>query len=231
LRKHNDPGRKFCVDYFGTADIRRLGISGPSLPDKWQADRHISLDCVAAISVNPLDGMSGDPGNYAWLRDVPPDANVGYSIYIYDLPKIARAGRLPILSATDAPAFQAAMHQDLRGAPTLEDPGRPGETLLFFMTGLGPVNPAAPAWRPAPTNPLSYTELPLFCQWNAVEHGPFADVEYAGLAPERVGLYQANVRVPGNFHSDDSAQLTCSSGLFSGGQSPASSIVVPIREK
>jgi hypothetical protein len=230
LRGRGGNAPKACVDYFGSADLRRLGISGQSLPVKWQIERRISLDCVAAISVNPLYGASEDPGNYAWLRDIPPDARIGYSIYIYDLPKLAQSGRLPILSATAAPAFQRAMHQDLRGEPTPGDPARAGEILVFFMTGLGPVNPPARAAQPAPTNPLSYAELPLFCQWNAGEHGPFAEVLFAGLAPERIGIYQANVRVPSNFHFSGPGQLTCSSGLFSGGQSTAASIVIPMQE-
>jgi hypothetical protein len=230
LRARGDPAPKVCVDYFGTADLRRLGISGPSLPVKWEAERSVSLDCIAAVSVTRLYGVGEDPRNYAWLRSIPPNARIGYSIYVYDLPELASLGQLPILSATASPAFRYVLHQDRRGEPTFGDPARPGEILLFFMTGLGPVTPLVTVGQPAPTSPLSYAELPLFCQWNPSEHGPFADVQFAGLAPGQVGLYQANVRVPSNLYSGPSrrsAQLTCSSGLFSGGQSTTASIVVP----
>jgi len=233
LRGRGDPAPKVCVDYFGTADLRRLGISGPSLPVKWETERHVSLDCVAAVSVTRLYGVGEDPRNYAWLRSIPPSVRIGYSIYVYDLPELARLGHLPILSATASPAFRYVLHQDRRGEPTFGDPARAGEILLFFMTGLGPVTPLVPAGQRAPTSPLSYAEFPLFCQWNSPEHGPFADVQFAGLAPGQVGVYQVNIRVPSNLYSGPSrrsAQLTCSSGLFSGDQSTTASIVVPVAE-
>ncbi len=233
VRRRGDPAPKLCVDYFGTADLRRLGISGPSLPVKWETERRVSLDCVAAVSVTRLYGVGEDPRNYAWLRSIPPTARIGYSIYVYDLPALARLGQLPILSATASPGFRYVLHQDRRGKPTFGDPARPGEILLFFMTGLGPVSPLVTTGQPAPTSPLSYAELPLFCQWNLPERGPFAEVQFAGLAPGQAGVYQANVRVPSNLYSRPSrrsAQLTCSSGLFSGGQSTTASIVVPVAE-
>jgi hypothetical protein len=231
LRGRGDPAPKLCVDYFGTANLLRLGISGPSLPAKWETERRVSLDCVAAVSVTRLYGVGEDPQNYAWLRSIPPSARIGYSIYVYDLPKIASLGQMPIFSATASPAFRNVLHQDRRGEPTFGDPARPDEILLFFMTGLGPVNPPVKSGQPAPTSPLSYTELPLFCQWNSPEHGPFADVQFAGLSPGEAGVYQANVLVPSNLDSGPNrrtAQLTCSSGLFSGGQSTTASIVVPV---
>jgi uncharacterized protein (TIGR03437 family) len=151
------------------------------------------------------------------------DAHIGYSIYVYDLAKRASLGLLPLQRFVATPKFQSVLHQDLRGPPTPRDPARPGEILSFFMTGLGPVNPPVSAGKPAPEYRLGYTELPLFCQWNAAAGEPVAEVLYSGTAPHKAGVYQVNVRVSLNVAA---AQLTCRSGLFSGGQSEPASITV-----
>jgi len=74
-----------CLDYFGTADIGRLGVRGPSLPATWETGRRASLDCVGAISTNILYDSFSNPQQHAWLRALRPSARIGYSIYIYDL--------------------------------------------------------------------------------------------------------------------------------------------------
>lgn len=79
-----------CLDYFGTADIGRLGVRGPSLPATWETGRRASLDCVGAISTNILYDAFSNPQQHAWLRALRPVARVGYSIYIYDLSRNPR---------------------------------------------------------------------------------------------------------------------------------------------
>jgi hypothetical protein len=74
-----------CLDYWGTADIGRLGVRGPSLPATWETERRASLDCIGAISTNILYDAFSNPRQHAWLRALRPVARVGYSIYIYDL--------------------------------------------------------------------------------------------------------------------------------------------------
>ena len=76
---------------------------------------------------------------------------------------------------------------------TESNPALPGEFLLIFCTGLGPVLPEVPSGNVAPgTEPLARTvSLPL------VNIGGIpAEVVYSGLAPGFVGLYQVNVEVP-----------------------------------
>ena len=76
---------------------------------------------------------------------------------------------------------------------TESNPALPGEFLLIFCTGLGPVLPDVPSGNVAPgTEPLARTvSLPL------VNIGGIpAEVVYSGLAPGFVGLYQVNVEVP-----------------------------------
>lgn len=82
------PVSHLCLDYFGTADLGRLGVRGPSLPATWEPERRASLDCIGAISTNiPYDSFS-NPRQRAWLRSLRPKARIGYSIYIYDLRRV-----------------------------------------------------------------------------------------------------------------------------------------------
>ena len=74
-----------CLDYWGTADIGRLGVRGPSLPATWETGRRASIDCIGAISTNILYDAFSNPAQHAWLRALRPEARIGYSIYIYDL--------------------------------------------------------------------------------------------------------------------------------------------------
>ncbi|HEY6343735.1 MAG TPA: phospholipid carrier-dependent glycosyltransferase [Bryobacteraceae bacterium] len=225
LRAH--PAPRFCVDYFGTAKLEWLGIGGPSLAYRWSNERRVLLDCVAVVSVNQLEGVYVNPGEYAWLRSISPDARIGYSIYVYDLPRRASLGLLPLPAVAPAPVFLYVLHQDFRGPPTIQDPALPGEIVSFFMTGLGPLDPPIPLDKPAPENRLGYTELPLFCQWNASRGGPMAEVLYAGSAPRRIGVYQVNVRVSRGISS---SRLTCQVGLLSGDRSEPASIAVPVAD-
>ncbi len=83
---------RLCLDYWGNADLGRLGLSGPPLPATWQTQRRDEVDCTGAISVNLLYDLAADARTHAWLRALKPVARSGYSIYIYDLRKGSRRG-------------------------------------------------------------------------------------------------------------------------------------------
>jgi uncharacterized protein (TIGR03437 family) len=76
-------------------------------------------------------------------------------------------------------------------------PAKPGETLVCYGVGFGPVTPGPAAGRVA-TAPSSL---------NAQIEFQFGDVSvkptYAGLAPNLVGLYQFNVVVPEGLAAGD----------------------------
>ena len=207
LREH--PPFHLCLDYWGTADLARLGVTGPSLMARIRTEGRIPRDCIAAVSVNFIAGLSPDHGVFGWLRGLPPLARIGYSICIFDLAKTAHAAE-SLLSSADQPAFRGVWHQDLHGQPTAEDAAIPGEILVFYMTGLGPVSESVPPGRPAPLDILSNTLVPVICQWDASKGGPFADVLFSGLAPGKTGIYQVNIRVAPNLAS---GQIACRSAL------------------
>jgi uncharacterized protein (TIGR03437 family) len=91
-------------------------------------------------------------------------------------------------------------------------PARPGETLVIYGIGFGPVIPEAPAGQIATgTSQLSAPLQILFGQT------PAQEVPYAGMAPGWVGLYQLNVVVPA-VPDSDLVPLTFSLGGVAGTQ-------------
>ena len=78
------------------------------------------------------------------------------------------------------------------GAFTNSRPAHTGEYVSFFGTGLGSVNPYVYAGEPAPTVNLAMTiATPV-----VTIGGLPALVQFSGLAPGYVGLYQINAQVP-----------------------------------
>jgi uncharacterized protein (TIGR03437 family) len=69
-------------------------------------------------------------------------------------------------------------------------PASPGETITLYGIGFGPVSPSTPAGMIASQAATLNNQLTV--QIGTVP----ATVQYAGLAPGYVGLYQINVTVP-----------------------------------
>jgi uncharacterized protein (TIGR03437 family) len=68
-----------------------------------------------------------------------------------------------------------------------------GGVVQIFATGLGMTNPAVPSGQPAPgAEPLARVAAPVTVRIG----GQDAEVQFAGLAPGFVGLYQVNAVVP-----------------------------------
>lgn len=91
------------------------------------------------------------------------------------------------------PQFEAGLllHDNFR-AVTSSSPAHPGDIIVAFMTGLGPVNENGMV-KPG-----------FICTFN----GAPGDILYAGVAPGLDGQYQVNVRAPNNLHGS-SAQVFC----------------------
>jgi uncharacterized protein (TIGR03437 family) len=72
-------------------------------------------------------------------------------------------------------------------------PAQAGDAVQVFCTGLGATQPAVASGAPAPaTPPLAQVTVPV----TATVGGKPAAVQFAGLAPNFVGLYQVNVQIP-----------------------------------
>jgi uncharacterized protein (TIGR03437 family) len=78
---------------------------------------------------------------------------------------------------------------------TLNDPSNPapaGSTIVAYLTGSGPVSPAAKDGTPAPTAPLSSAATAYSAKIGSAD----AAVSFLGLTPGFIGLVQANIVVP-----------------------------------
>jgi uncharacterized protein (TIGR03437 family) len=71
-------------------------------------------------------------------------------------------------------------------------PARIGEYISIFCTGLGDVTNRPALGAPSPTNPLANT----LTKPTVTVGGVAAAVQFSGLTPGAVGLYQVNVQVP-----------------------------------
>jgi uncharacterized protein (TIGR03437 family) len=98
----------------------------------------------------------------------------------------------------NADGLATAVHGDWSGLVDWPNFAHPGELIYVYMTGLGPVNPSVPTGAATPDTPLSYVAGSLTCQFfgNTVFDAHDATVEFAGLAPGMVGIYQVSLRVP-----------------------------------
>lgn len=90
-------------------------------------------------------------------------------------------------------------------------PAKPGETIVIYGIGFGPVMPATPVGEIAGDD--TQLAAPLELLFAATQ----AQVVYAGLAPGFVGLYQFNIVVP-DVADNDLVPLTFTLGNVSGTQ-------------
>jgi uncharacterized protein (TIGR03437 family) len=69
-------------------------------------------------------------------------------------------------------------------------PAKPGEVVMLWGVGFGDVTPSVPAGR------IAAGSTALVAQFQALFNGSVATLQYSGLAPGGVGLYQFNAVVP-----------------------------------
>lgn len=90
-------------------------------------------------------------------------------------------------------------------------PAKPGDIITMYGIGFGPVTPDTPAGH------LAQGLSKLNASFSLSIGGVLAPVQYAGLAPKYVGLYQFNVVVP-QVPAGDAVPLTFTLGGVAGAQ-------------
>ncbi len=75
-------------------------------------------------------------------------------------------------------------------------PARPGDVIVIFATGLGPVNNPVPTGEATPDSPLPRTLERPNVNYSTSPFGLSERASFSGLSPRFVGLYQVNVPIP-----------------------------------
>jgi uncharacterized protein (TIGR03437 family) len=86
------------------------------------------------------------------------------------------------------------------------NPAQAGDIVVVYCTGLGATNPAVRSGEAAPASPLANVATPV----QVTIGGQPATVQFAGLTPNFVGLYQVNVQIPGGVTLGSSVPLVIS---------------------
>lgn len=117
-------------------------------------------------------------------------------------------GPAPVLLFSDDsrdPYYAKALHEDFQSPITPDSPAHPGETVHFYLTGLGPLDQPLVTGAPGPSSPPLHPLAQLSCALNSF----FPDmVPVLTYAPGMIGIYQADIPIPA--HVDPGlARLFC----------------------
>jgi uncharacterized protein (TIGR03437 family) len=93
-------------------------------------------------------------------------------------------------TTNDGKGTAALLHQDGVTPVTAQNPAKPNEVVISFLTGLGALSPALQTGEPAALNRVGNPVL-------TVDEAA-AEILFAGAAPGFVGLNQINFRIPPN---------------------------------
>jgi uncharacterized protein (TIGR03437 family) len=154
-----------------------------------------------------------------------------YPLVIRSLEKNVASGSQSVTVAKVAPAvytqssgYAALYHKDGRPV-TSSNPASRDEPLVMYATGLGTTTGGkVTTGQPAPSNPLAVTgSVQVYFGDPAMKQSEVI-VDWSGLAPGFIGLYQLNLRVPGAHTKGDPLPVTIKIG---GVTSPTNSPVVP----
>ena len=163
---------------------------------------------------------------------VPPTLAAGsYPLVVRSLAGQAASSSVSVTVARYAPAIfvdqdgAAIFHQD--GTRVDQDhPATRDEPLTIFATGLGGTTGGrVDAGVPSPSNPLAVTApVSLFFGDPTISNSGVI-VDWSGLAPGEIGVYQINCRIPGDHLSGDGLPVTLEIG---GVDSPTTGVNVAL---
>ena len=148
-----------------------------------QINAHLPYDCPGAGTIKVELG----PGRETQASVRVSDAAPGIFVDESGTPAIVKAGG-KVVSA--------------------QDPALPGEYLSIYAAGLGRVDGSIQAGEATPRSPLLATVQPVTVRLGPSRLTP----QFAGLAPDFIGVYQVNFQVPQNL-SAGMYDLTLLSGL------------------
>jgi len=187
--------------------------------------------CVT-LNGNPLPLIMTSAGQIN--AQIPPELPVGrYPVVIRSIDTKSASAAQQITIAKYAPniftdpetRFAAIYHPD--GRPVSKSsPAKRDEPLLMFATGLGPVKGGRMvSGNPSPSSPLAVTDpVELFFGDPRIQQAEII-VDWSGLTPGFIGVYQLNIRVPGEHIRGEALPVTLRVG---GVESQKTGPAVPI---
>lgn len=155
----------------------------------WEADPSSTVQLVV-------------PGNPSAFEEVHPLNLVWGSPTFYTLPQPPGDFQTP---------FAIAAHEDFSALVSADSPARPGEIVHLYATGLGAVAPSIATGAVTPVGAIHVLQTPLTCDFRQGTQTFPADIIFAGLAPEMIGIEQVDVRIPAPAQPP-AIQLECQSG-------------------
>jgi uncharacterized protein (TIGR03437 family) len=146
---------------------------------------------------------------------VPPTLAAGsYPIVIRSIANQAASGSVNVTVAKYAPAifFDAQgpviMHKDGTRV-NKQHPATRDEELTIYATGLGATTGGkVTAGMPSPSSPLAVTAPIQLWFGNPTISNTAVIVDWSGLAPGYIGVYQINCRIPGNHYNGNALPVT-----------------------
>ena len=203
-------GQGSLATFYGTAlAASTVTSSTPPWPDTL-ANRQITIDDQ---TVSPIYFIQPTQANF----QIPSNAALGtqrVALRVGDTGELVAGGNL-LISAASPGLFttnqggsgQAAVYNQDNTINSPSNPAPAGSTISLYGTGQGPVSPAVQDGAAAGTAPLlSYTvAVPTSNSTTCFVSQPsmcvavgsnFGNVQYSGLAPGFVGLWQINVTIP-----------------------------------
>lgn len=170
---------------------------------------------VVYVSSSQINGQVPfqTDGNVTMLLRTPGGVSDNFNLTVLPTaPTIFR--NVEVADQTDLPA----VFRSSNGlAVTQANPIHRGDTISLMLTGMGRTSPAVENGAPAPGDPLAAVVTPARVTLGGAE----LTVEFAGLAPGSVGVYQVTARVPANAPLGLDVPLTLTQG--------SGSTTVPVR--
>jgi len=125
----------------------------------------------------------------------------------------------------DPASGQASIYHSDGSLVTKDNPGTRDQNLVVYATGLGPTTGGTvTAGSPSPSNPMAVTgKVSVYFGAKGYSQSPVI-VNWSGLSPNLIGVYQINVTVPGTHMKGDQLPVTISVG---GVDSPSAGANLP----
>ena len=213
----------------GLASVFGINLASTANPTTTNLPTILGGTCVTLNNV-ALPLLAAAPGQINF--QIPPGLAAGkYPLIVRSIVNQAASTQsINVSVAKYAPAVfvtssgPAIYHSD--GSPvTKSNPTTRDQRLVIYATGLGPTTGGTvTAGSPAPSSPLAVTgPLTVYFGTPGYSQAPVV-VEWSGLAPGLIGVYQIDVYIPGTHMEGDAVPVVLQIGSV---MSPTSGSLVP----